>query len=37
MTGRIRLRWGGLFAAVATAAAIATLAVLARISLDVLD
>ena len=37
MTGRIRLLWAALFAAVAATAAIATPTVLAGISLNALD
>jgi hypothetical protein len=37
MSGRLRLLWAGLFAAVATVAAIATPAVLAGISASALD
>jgi hypothetical protein len=37
MTGRIRLLWAGLFAAVAAAAAIATPAVLAGITFRALE
>jgi hypothetical protein len=37
MTGRIRLLWAALFAAVAGTAAIATPAVLAGISFNLLD
>jgi hypothetical protein len=37
MSGRIRLLWAGLFAAVAAAAAIATPAVLAGITFNAID
>ena len=37
MTGRIRLLWAGLFAAVATAAAVATPTVLAGITMTGVD
>jgi hypothetical protein len=37
MTGRIRLLWAGLFAAVAAAAAVATPAVLAGIAFNAID
>jgi hypothetical protein len=37
MTGRIRLLWAALFAAVAAAVAIATPAVLAGVAFNVLD
>jgi hypothetical protein len=37
MTGRIRLLWAGLFATVATAAAVATPAILAGISVSAVD